>query len=218
MIIRPCGDTMLLVEFEQVVDPIVNQRAIALASRLSTRLGPRVRDIVPGYCSVGIHYDPLLTDLLQLEQVIDDEASMLCDDEAPSSAPTVEIPVRYGGAEGPDLEGVAEWAECTIEEVIERHTRRTYRVYMLGFVPGFAYMGRVDPSIAAPRHRVPRERVPTGSVGIAGVQTGVYPMATPGGWRLIGRTDTVMFEATRAKPNLVRPGDTVRFVPVSLSR
>ena len=95
---------------------------------------------------------------------------------------------------------------------------RTYRVYMLGFVPGFAYMGRVHQSIAAPRRRVPRERVPAGSVGIAGEQTGVYPIATPGGWRIIGQTDTVMFDATRPKPNLVRPGDSVRFVPVTLGR
>ena len=103
-------------------------------------------------------------------------------------------------------------------EVIERHAMSTYRVYMLGFVPGFAYMGRVNQSIAAPRRRVPRESVPAGSVGIAGEQTGVYPIATPGGWRIIGQTDTVMFDATRPKPNLVRPGDSVRFVPVTLGR
>ena len=103
--------------------------------------------------------------------------------------------MRYGGDDGPDLEAVAEWAACTPAEVIERHAQRTYRVYMLGFVPGFAYMGRVDTPIAAPRHRVPRERVPAGSVGIAGEQTGVYPIATPGGWQLIGRTDAVMFDA-----------------------
>jgi len=205
---------MLLVEWEQVVDPVVNQWAIALAARLQARVGHLVRDIVPGYCSLGVHFDPLLTDIVALERTIDEEARQVRDDEAPSDRPVVEIPVYYGGLEGPDLEGVAEWAGCSIDEVIDRHALCTYRVYMLGFVPGFAYMGRVDPSIAAPRHRVPRERVPAGSVGIAGAQTGVYPMATPGGWRIIGRTDTVMFEATRPTPNLVRPGDAVRFVPV----
>jgi KipI family sensor histidine kinase inhibitor len=122
--------------------------------------------------------------------------------------------VRYGGAAGPDLESVAEWAQCSVAEVIARHSMRTYRVYMLGFVPGFAYMGGVDPAIAAPRHRVPRDRVPAGSVALAGVQTGVYPLATPGGWRIIGHTDAVVFDATRPMPNLVRPGDLVRFVPV----
>jgi inhibitor of KinA len=214
VIVRPAGDTMLLVEWEQVVDPVVNQRAIALAARLQARIGHLVRDIVPGYCSLGVHFDPLVTDLVALERAIGDEEHLVRDDEAPFEAAVVEIPVRYGGADGPDLEGVAEWAGCTTDDVVTRHTEVTYRVYMLGFVPGFAYMGRVDAAIAAPRHRVPRERVPAGSVGIAGAQTGVYPIATPGGWRIIGRTDTVMFDAARPTPNLVRPGDLVRFVRV----
>jgi KipI family sensor histidine kinase inhibitor len=209
---------MLLVEWEQVVDPVVNQRAIALAARLQARVGREVRDIVPGYCSLGVHFDPLLTDIVALERAIEEEAGLVRDDEQGADSAVVEIPVRYGGAEGPDLESVAVWAGCTIDEVIERHAMRAYRVYKLGFVPGFAYMGRVDQTIAAPRRRVPRERVPAGSVGIAGEQTGVYPIATPGGWRIIGQTDTVMFDATRPKPNLVRPGDSVRFVPVTLGR
>jgi KipI family sensor histidine kinase inhibitor len=218
VIIRPAGDTMLLVEWEQVVDPVVNQRAIALAARLQARVGHLVRDIVPGYCSLGVHFDPLLTDIVALERAIAEEASLVRDDEPSAGTSVVEIPVRYGGDEGPDLASVAEWAGCTPSEVIERHARETYRVYMLGFVPGFAYMGRVDASIAAPRHRVPRERVPAGSVGIAGAQTGVYPIATPGGWRIIGRTDTVMFDATRPTPNLLRPGDFVRFVAAMRDR
>jgi inhibitor of KinA len=218
VIVRPSGDTMLLIEWEQVIDPVINQRAIALAARLQLRVGHLVRDIVPGYCSLGVHFDPLLTDIAVLQRVIDEEARALRDEDAPAERPVVEIPVRYGGAEGPDLEGVAEWAGCTVAEVVERHAGRSYRVYMLGFVPGFAYMGRVHASIAAPRHRVPRERVPAGSVGIAGEQTGVYPMATPGGWRIIGQTDTLMFDAARSTPNLVGPGDRVRFVPVTLGR
>jgi inhibitor of KinA len=216
--IRPAGDTMLLVEWEQVVDPVVNQRAIALAARLQARIGHLVRDIVPGYCSLGVHFDPLVTDMVGLERAIGDEARLVRDDEAPFEATVVEIPVRYGGVDGPDLEGVAEWAGCTTDDVVKRHTEVTYRVYMLGFVPGFAYMGRVDAAIAAPRHRVPRERVPAGSVGIAGAQTGVYPIATPGGWRIIGRTETVMFDAARPTPNLVQPGDLVRFVRVMRDR
>ena len=218
MTIRPSGDTMLLVEWEQRIDPVINQRAINLAARLHSRIGHLVRDIVPGYCSLGVHFDPLLTDSAVLERVIDEEAGRLRDDEAPQQRPVIEIPVRYGGVEGPDLESVAEWAGCAVAEVIERHAGRSYRVYMLGFVPGFAYMGRVDASIAAPRHRVPRERVTAGSVGIAGEQTGVYPMATPGGWRIIGRTTIVMFDASRSTPNLLRPGDRVRFVPITQGR
>jgi KipI family sensor histidine kinase inhibitor len=215
MNIRPSGDSMLLIEWEPVIDPVVNQRAITLAARLHTRIGHVVRDIVPAYCSVGIHFDPLRTDLAALERVVAEEARELRDDVAePAAGRVVEIPVRYGGEQGPDLALVAEYARCGEPEVVHRHTARTYRVYMLGFVPGFAYMGRVDPTIAAPRRRVPREKVPAGSVGIAGEQTGVYPIATPGGWQLIGRTEIVMFDASRPQPSLVQPGDLVRFVPI----
>jgi KipI family sensor histidine kinase inhibitor len=215
VIIRGAGDTMLLVEWEQVIDPVVNQRAIDLAGRLQSRIGRVVRDIVPGYCSLAVHFDPLHTDVAALERVIREEAVKVRDRVDPSGGRVVEIAVSYGGQNGPDLENVAQFAECSEAEVIARHTNRTYRVYMLGFVPGFAYMGRVDASIAAPRHRVPRERVPAGSVGIAGEQTGVYPISTPGGWQLIGRTNEIMFDATRSPASLLQPGDLVRFVPTS---
>ena len=212
MKLRWSGDTLLLVEFEQTIDPLINQRAINLAARLQSRIAHAVRDIVPGYCAVGVHIDPLHTDLAALERVIRDEAAAADEGDAAAGAPAIEITVAYGGDNGPDLEAVAAWARCTPKEVIARHSSRTYRVYMLGFVPGFAYMGRVDKTIAVPRHRVPRERVPAGSVGIAGEQTGVYPIATPGGWQLIGRTTAIMFDSSRATPSLLQPGDLVRFV------
>jgi inhibitor of KinA len=213
--VREAADTLLLVEWEQQIDPVINKRAIALARRLQARVGHAVRDIVPGYCSLGVHFDPLHTDVAALERVIVEEAKQVGDEPEDSAPRVVEIPVRYGGDDGPDLPSVARLAHCSEQEVVTRHASRTYRVYMLGFVPGFAYMGRVDSSIAAPRHRVPRERVPAGSVGIAGEQTGVYPISTPGGWQLIGRTDTVMFDPTRSDPSLLHPGDLVRFVPVT---
>lgn len=204
---------MLLVELEATIDPLVNERAIVLASRIRGRQARGVRDVAPGYCTVGVHFDPLQTDLAALEQAITSEFNAI-DIAVVADRPAIEIPVRYGGDAGPDLAAVAEFARCAERDVIERHTSPTYRVYMLGFVPGFAYMGRVDPVIAAPRHRVPRERVPAGSVGIAGGQTGVYPVDSPGGWQLIGRTDTVVFDARRERPSLLSPGDRVRFVPV----
>ena len=203
---------MLLVEFEQAIDPILNDRVIQLAERLDGRIRHAVRDIVPAYCSIGVHYDPLQTDLAALERAINEEAEKIGPGEAVRDGPLVEIPVRYGGSDGPDLANVAQWAGCSPEEVVERHATRIYRVYMLGFVPGFSYMGRVDASIAAPRHRIPRERVAAGSVGIAGEQTGVYPISTPGGWQLIGRTEAVMFDASRPQPSLLKPGDRVRFI------
>jgi inhibitor of KinA len=210
--LRASGDTMLLVEFEQRIDPLINDRVIQLAARLTERLRAVVRDVVPAYCAIGVHFDPLLTDLAALERVIGEEAQAIAHTEPRDTASIMEIPVRYGGDDGPDLESVAAWAGCSAADVIARHTARTYRVYMLGFVPGFSFMGRVDASIAAPRHRVPRDRVPAGSVGIAGEQTGVYPISTPGGWQLIGRTALKMFDESRAQPNLVNPGDLVRFV------
>jgi KipI family sensor histidine kinase inhibitor len=215
MIIRECGDAMLLVELAAVIDPVVNERAIALAAGLRGRQLRGVRDVVPGYCTVGVHFDPLQTDLPALEHAIADEASAVSVIETLPARSPIEIDVHYGGDDGPDLEAVAAHAGCTPAEVIARHAARVYRVYMLGFVPGFAYMGRVDTSIAAPRHRVPRERVPAGSVGIAGEQTGVYPVASPGGWQLIGRTARLMFDPNRTPPSLLAPGDLVRFVPIA---
>lgn len=214
MKIRASGDTMLLVEGEQRIDPDVNDRVIDLAERLQARLGSTVRDVVPSYCAVGIHFDPLLTDRVALERTVEQEMCRVSEIVAPREHPIIDVPVRYGGDAGPDLAAVAEWAHCTVEDVIAWHAAPIYRVYMLGFVPGFAYMGRVDPRIAAPRHRVPRDKVPAGSVGIAGEQTGVYPIATPGGWQLIGRTDLTMFDAARTPPSLLQPGDRARFVPV----
>jgi KipI family sensor histidine kinase inhibitor len=216
--ISQCGDSMLLVELEPVIDPVINERAILLASRIRARAGRGVRDVAPGYATVGVHFDPLQTDLLALERTIETEFASLAGIESIADREVIEIPVQYGGPRGPDLTNVASHAGCSIEDVIARHSARTYRVYMLGFVPGFAYMGRVDPSIAAPRHRVPRERVPAGSVGIAGLQTGVYPVESPGGWQLIGHTTAVMFKADRERPSLLAAGDLVRFVPVGVDR
>ena len=212
MRIRHCGDSMLLVELEPTIDPIVNERAILLASKIRARSARGVRDVAPGYCTLGVHFDPIQTDLAALERAIEVEFASIEAVETVAERTPVEIPVQYGGDAGPDLKAVADQAGCSEQDVIDRHTQRIYRVYMLGFVPGFAYMGRVDPSIAAPRHRVPRERVPAGSVGIAGGQTGVYPIESPGGWQLIGRTATVMFDAARQTPSLLASGDLVRFV------
>jgi inhibitor of KinA len=209
---------MLLVELEPVIDPIVNERAIQLAARIRGRHARGVRDVAPGYCTLGIHFDPLQTDLAALERVIGSEYASLEGMTAIGDRPVVEIPVHYGGTLGPDLEGMAHRAGCTIDEVVRRHSERTYRVYMLGFVPGFAYMGRVDASIAAPRHRVPREKVPAGSVGIAGMQTGVYPVDSPGGWQLIGHTITAMFDPSRESPSLLTAGDLVRFTVAGIGK
>jgi KipI family sensor histidine kinase inhibitor len=212
MVIKACGDSMLLIECGETIDPVVNERTIKLARRLAACQLRGVRDIVPGYCSVGIHFDPLNTEMAALDSAIQEEGKSAESVALESRRPIVEIGVSYGGDAGPDLEAVATMSGCAPGDVVAKHTGRIYRVYMLGFVPGFAYMGRVDPAIAMPRHRVPRERVPAGSVGIAGEQTGVYPIETPGGWQLIGRTRAKMFDASRTPASLLAPGDLVRFV------
>jgi KipI family sensor histidine kinase inhibitor len=213
MVIRAAGDSMVLVEFEPSIDPAVNQHVIDLAERLRARRLEGIRDIVPGYCTLGVHVDPLRADRQTLERSILDEGQAVERRPYEPGARIVQIPVGYGGDGGPDLQAVAELAGMTTDQVIGCHVAPTYRVYMLGFVPGFAYMGRVDRRIATPRHRVPRDRVPAGSVGIAGEQTGVYPLETPGGWQIIGRTDLRMFDPEREPASLLAPGDLVRFVP-----
>jgi KipI family sensor histidine kinase inhibitor len=214
--ISRASETMWLVEWAPGIDEHVNREIIALAQRLGHHHLRGVRDIVPAYCTLGVHFDPLTTDLAALEAAIAAEGGTIRADAVVNATDgVVEIPIRYGGEDGPDLESLAAWARCSPEEVIERHAAREYRVYMLGFVPGFAYLGKVDPRIAAPRHRTPRDRVAVGSVGIAGEQTGVYPIVTPGGWQLIGRTDMRMFDLSRTPPAVLSAGMRVRFVPVS---
>jgi KipI family sensor histidine kinase inhibitor len=208
------GDAVLIVKFAERVDPIINARAIALAERLRAAAPAGVQDVVPTFRSVAVYFNPLLTDYSRLLDEVRRLAAAAVDSDAPAKKP-IQIPVQYGGPFGPDLAEVAQFANTTEAEVVRLHTAVTYRVFMLGFVPGFAYMGTVDRRIAAPRRQSPRTAVPAGSVGIAGPQTGIYPTAMPGGWQLIGRTETKAFDLSRADASLFMPGDTVRFVAVA---
>ena len=207
------GDAALIVRFAERVDPIINARAIALADRLRAAVPAGVLDVVPAFRSVAVYFNPLLTDHNRLLDELHRLAGAAADGDAPSREP-IQIPVQYGGQFGPDLADVARFANTTEDEVVRLHAATTYRVFMLGFVPGFAYMGSVDQRIAAPRRQTPRTAVPIGSVGIAGVQTGIYPAVIPGGWQLIGRTAIKPFDLSRAEASLFKPGDTVRFVAV----
>ena len=207
------GDSLLVVEFEARIDPGINARAVALADALRTATIPGVRDVVPTYHSVAVHFDPLRTDSDALVARLEHGASAP-EPIAPSAPPLVRIPVCYGGEFGPDLTNVAAFAGLSEDEVVAAHTRVRYRVFMLGFLPGFAYLGAVDPRIAAPRHATPRPRVPAGSVGIAGRQTGVYPAESPGGWQLVGRTSFMPFDPERTEPFRLKAGDAVEFYAV----
>jgi inhibitor of KinA len=211
--IVPAGDSALVVEFDERIDPLINDRAIALADALQAAALAGVRDVVPTYRSVAIFFDPLRTNYDALVDRVEVEVARPPGAVA-AAREAVRIPVCYGGDLGPDLPAVAAFASATEDEVVAIHTSAEYRVFMLGFVPGFAYMGIVDARIAMPRHATPRVRVPLGTVGIAGVQTGIYPAETPGGWQLIGRTPLKPFDAGRAEPFLLKAGDRVSFYAI----
>jgi inhibitor of KinA len=209
----PAGDSAIVVEFEARIDLAVNARAIALAEAVQAAGVAGVRDVVPTYRSVAIYFDPLRTDVNALNDCIEQAASRL-EESAPVARTPLRIPVCYGGEFGPDLPAVAGFARCSEEAVVQLHASAIYRVFMLGFVPGFAYLGIVDQRIAMPRHAVPRVRVPSRSVAIAGVQTGIYPGDTPGGWQLIGRTPLAPFDPDRPEPFLLKAGDAVQFYAI----
>jgi len=211
--IVPAGESAIIVEFEERIDPAVNARTIAFAEAIQSANLAGVRDVVPTYRSTAIYFDPLRTDTAALMASIEREAVRPGGPAGAVSAP-VRIPVCYGGELGPDLPGVAAFAHADEDTVVRLHAAATYRVFMLGFVPGFAYLGIVDDRIAMPRRSTPRVRVPLGSVGIAGVQTGIYPAETPGGWQLIGRTPLKPFDPSRANPFLMKAGDAVQFYPI----
>ncbi|MGH9144206.1 MAG: 5-oxoprolinase subunit PxpB [Vicinamibacterales bacterium] len=212
--IVPAGDSALIVEFEERIDPEVNARTIAAAEAIQAAGIAGVRDVVPTYRSLAVYFDPLRTDHDALTECLEGAAGVPTAPPTVAERASVRIPVCYGGNFGPDLAGVASFANLTADEVVRVHAGRTYRVFMLGFVPGFAYLGIVDQRIAMSRHATPRVRVPMGSVGIAGVQTGVYSAETPGGWQLIGRTPLKPFDPARADPFLMKAGEAVQFYSI----
>jgi inhibitor of KinA len=210
----PVGDSALLVTFGDGIDVEINRRVHRLSYRLIDKSVLGVIEAVPAYCSLLVHYDPLV---MEYPTVLD-FVSALAKDPGGSSyyqPRRVDIPTVYGGEFGPDLVFVAGYHHLTPQEVIRIHTGVDYQVYMLGFTPGFAYLGGLDAVIATPRLEKPRTRIPAGSVGIAGAQTGIYPLETPGGWRIIGRTTLRMFDPLAEPPVRLAPGDLVRFIPIT---
>ena len=208
--VKDAGDSALLLELDAVIDAQVNAHAIAIAAVVRAQRIRGVRDVVSTFRSVAVYFDPLIADAAAVRAALERAAASPGDVRG---GRYVEVPVAYGGEFGPDLEAVATFAGLTPSQVIERHAAVDYRVFMLGFLPGFAYMGIVAPEIAAPRKATPRPRVPGGSVGIAGPQTAIYPRDSPGGWQIIGRTALRLFDPARSPATLFAPGDMVRFTP-----
>lgn len=219
MKIAPLGDSALTIELGNSISPDISARAIAIADHLDANRFPGLIECVPAYASVAVFYDasevraafPIHGTAFNAVREIASKIDPANADESGELTRTIEIPVDFGPEAALDLEHVAMRSGLEPKNVVEIFLSGTYRVYMLGFLPGFAYMGSVDDRIATPRRETPRKAVPKGSVGIAGVQTGVYPLESPGGWQIIGRTPIEIFVRDSDTPCLFTPGDDVRF-------
>ena len=211
--ILPVGDAALVVEFGDAIRPDIHRQVLALDHALAADPFPGLRETVPTYRSLLVYYDPRQLSWDEARRGVADALARSTDIPMPEPR-EVEIPVVYGGEFGPDIGFVAAHTGLSEEEVVRLHTGVTYTVYMLGFAPGFVYLGGLPEALATPRLPTPRPSVPAGSVGIAGLQTGIYGLSTPGGWRLIGRTPLMMLDLNRQPPTLLQPGDRVRFVRI----
>jgi inhibitor of KinA len=211
--ILPVGETAFTVEFGDAVDATLNRQVHALDAALRARSVPGLVETVPTYRSLLVAYDPQVSRADAMRVTLTEALAAMVTVDAPEGR-LVEIPVHYGGVWGPDLADVATHCGMTKQAVIELHAQPVYTVAMLGFAPGFAYLLGLPETLATPRLTTPRLRVPPGSVGIAGAQTGVYALETPGGWRIVGRTDLALFDPARETPFALQAGDRVRFVPL----
>ncbi len=212
-VFRPMGDRALLVELGDEVSPPGNRKVRELLVALERHAVEGILEIVPSYRSITVVFDPLRVAPPELGQEIAEAYKRMDSTEIPPPR-TLEVPVVYGGNYGPDLEFVARYHRLTPDEVITLHTGTAYHVYMIGFLPGFPYMGDLPDALNTPRRETPRVAVPQGSVAIALKQTGIYPVQSPGGWHILGRTPLRLFEAGRWPPVPLEMGDEVRFVAV----
>ena len=212
---RVMGERALLVELGEGIHRDVNRHVQKLFFGLDQMHTEAIRELQPGYRSLMVVYDPLKISLPALKACIEGVFQSL-DRFQPPEPTHLQVPVAYGGEFGPDLQWVADYHHLSTEEVIAHHSRPTYRVYMLGFTPGYPYMGEVPQEIATPRRDTPRVRVPGGSVGIAQKQTGIYPVESPGGWQILGRTPLTLFDPRHSPPSSLQAGDRVSFIPISL--
>ena len=211
---RAASDQAILVYLGEEIGQAAHERVVKLLRMLQQEPPRWIRNVQPAYCSLLVNFDLSLADHAEVEETIRSYEQRAEKQRAPKTR-TIEIPVCYGGEFGTDLEEVAAGHGLKPEKVIELHSSETYRAYFLGFAPGFAYLGDVPAAIATPRLSSPRKKVPAGSIGIAGRQTAVYPMTTPGGWRVLGRTPLRVFRADRKPMGLITIGDRVRFRPIS---
>ncbi|MFD0589988.1 5-oxoprolinase subunit PxpB [Paenibacillus sp. GCM10027627] len=227
--VEPLGDSCVLIRLGEGISEELHKRVMAFAASVEQKPFAGFIECVPAYASVAVHYNPLIVwksrtgAEIAHETIVETVAERLRPlahlsierTSGGAEGRIVEIPVCYGGEFGPDLEEVAKYCGMRPEETIKRHSDATYLVYMIGFAPGFPYLGGMPQSLAVPRRSTPRTRIPSGSVAIGGAQTGIYPVATPGGWHIVGRTPLMLFRPQQEPPTLLMAGDRIRFVPIS---
>ena len=207
------GDRALVVEFGDKIEEEVNSKIRSLTVAIEQEGIVGINETIPTYRSLMVIYDPMIMELARLIEAIKSIISRMHELKLPD-AKVIEIPTLYGGEYGPDIEFVADHNKITIDEVIKIHTDNEYLIYMIGFTPGFPYLGGMSDKIQAPRLQNPRTKIPFGSVGIAGKQTGIYPVESPGGWQLIGRTPVKLYDPCRKEPVLLNAGDYIKFVQI----
>ena len=212
--ISPVGDRAISIDFGQVIDPKINRHIRQTIERIQELHLEGIIELVPTYCALLLQYDAMLYSYSELCNIIEPTLEQTMADNDNELVTVVEIPTVYGGEFGPDLGFVASHNKLSEDEVVSIHSGTDYLVYMLGFIPGFTYLGGMDPRIATPRLSSPRTLIPAGSVGIAGEQTGTYPSDSPGGWQIIGRTPVTMYDMSKEQAALLSAGDYVRYVPI----
>lgn len=212
--ISPVGDCAISIDFGQVIDPKINRHIRQTIERIQELKLDGITELVPTYCALLIQYDAMLYSYSDICNLMEPLLEPSVTNDANDRVTVIEIPTVYGGEFGPDLGFVASHNNLSEDEVVSIHSGTDYLVYMLGFIPGFTYLGGMDPRIATPRLSSPRTLIPAGSVGIAGEQTGTYPSDSPGGWQIIGRTPVTMYDMSKEQAALLSAGDYVRYVPI----
>jgi|SRR5690625_1127690 len=223
--IRSLGDSALVIQFDVEISAFIHNKIMNIVILLETKPFAGFIEAVPGYNNITVYYDPVTVHYhnqygfkktaFEIVSASIIEYVKKSEDNLFIKKKKVNIPVLYGERFGPDLEYVAKFHDITPEKVIELHTNKDYLVYMLGFAPGFPYLADLDEKIATPRKTKPRPNIPIGSVGIAGKQTGMYPLESPGGWQVIGQTPVNLFTPKASPPTLLKPGDEIRFIPIT---
>lgn len=209
------GDSAMIIELGNEISPKINSQLKCITDFVDELKNEGIKDLLPTYRSIIINYDSLKISFDDLKEIVEKNINLKNIDNEKKIKEIIEIPVLYGGEWGPDIQNISSHNKLTEKEVVDIHESEEYLIYMLGFTPGFPYLGGMSKEIATPRLQTPRVKIPAGSVGIAGEQTGIYPIASPGGWQLLGRSPLELFNPTKEKPFLLKSGEYIKFKSIS---